>query len=78
MSQQGQGLSTGSTVGKLRDGSRREPAVGRQVAAPHTAADRPATKDVKSQAAMREQVLDLPDPLGVAYRKTEALGEMTS
>ena len=78
MPQQGQGLSSGSTVGKLRDGSRREPAVGRQVAAPHAAAGRPATKDMKSQAAMREQVLDLPDPLGVCYREAEALGEVTS
>ena len=52
--------------------------MGRQVAAPHAAAGRPATKDVKSQAAMREHVLDLPDPLGVSYHEAEALGEVAS
>ncbi len=76
MSQQGQGLSSGSTVGKLRDGRRREPAVRRQIDAPDPAADRPATKDMKSQAAMTEHVLDLPDPLGASYHETEALDEV--
>lgn len=63
-------------MGELRDASRREPAVGRQAAASHAAADRPATKDMKSQAAMREHVFDLPDPLGVCDRETEALREV--
>jgi hypothetical protein len=31
---------------------------------------------MKSQAAMTEHVLDLPDPLGVCDRETEALGEV--
>jgi hypothetical protein len=32
---------------------------------------------MESQAAMREHVLDFSDPLGVAHRETEALGEVT-
>jgi hypothetical protein len=31
---------------------------------------------MKSQAAMREHVFDLPDLLGVCDRETEALGEV--
>ena len=78
MPQQGQSFSSGSALGKLRDASRREPAVGRQVAAPHAAADRPATKDMEPQSTMREHVFDLPDPLGMRDRETEALGEVTA
>jgi hypothetical protein len=78
MSQQGQRFSSGSTMGELRDGSRREPAVRSRSAATHAAAGGAATEDVKSQAAMREYVLDLPDPLCSFYHEAEALSEVES